>query len=218
MCRTRLAHRLPTDLMGNQIDLAVLPLVMAMGNVKAGNIKAFGITEPERSAMARTFRAWPNFPISRAFRSRFGMGCSHRSRPTRRSSKSCIRRSPQSSRSPLSTKSCAQSNTLPSGNSPKEFAAFLAAEHEKFSALVKATGIKGGIALFDPVPFEIRKRADRRRAGQGAVRPAAAGARIADVATLEIREADIGIVGPMIASVHASGTLNDAARRTISPA
>ena len=33
-------------------------------------------------------------------------------------------------------------NTLPSGNSPKEFAAFLAAENEKFSALVKASGIK----------------------------------------------------------------------------
>ena len=40
--------QIPTDLMGNQIDLAVLPLVMAMQNVRAGNIKAFGITEPRR--------------------------------------------------------------------------------------------------------------------------------------------------------------------------
>ena len=34
------------------------------------------------------------------------------------------------------------SNLIPVGNSPKEFAEFLKAEKEKFSALVKAVGIK----------------------------------------------------------------------------
>jgi tripartite-type tricarboxylate transporter receptor subunit TctC len=34
------------------------------------------------------------------------------------------------------------SNLIPVGNSPKEFAEFLKAENEKFSALVKAAGIK----------------------------------------------------------------------------
>jgi adenine deaminase len=64
--------------------------------------------------------------------------------------------------------------------------------------------------LFDPVPFEIRKRAIAAAQGRTPFDLLLRGARIADVATLEIREADIGIVGPMIASVHVPGSLNDA--------
>ena len=64
--------------------------------------------------------------------------------------------------------------------------------------------------MFDPVPFEIRKRAIDAAQGRAPFDLLLRGARIADVATLEIREADIGVVGPMIASVHAPGTLNDA--------
>jgi hypothetical protein len=44
----RVGAQMVTDLVGNQIDLAVLPLVMALPNYRAGNIKVFGITEPER--------------------------------------------------------------------------------------------------------------------------------------------------------------------------
>ena len=51
----RVGSQIVTDLMGNQIDLAVLPLVMALPNYRNGNIKIFGITEPERSlARARS--------------------------------------------------------------------------------------------------------------------------------------------------------------------
>lgn len=64
--------------------------------------------------------------------------------------------------------------------------------------------------MFDPVPFEIRKRAIAAAQGRTPFDLLLRGARIADVATLEIREADIGIVGPMIASVHVPGSLNDA--------
>src|SRR6516162_283247 len=48
----RVGSQIVTDLMGNQIDLAVLPLVMALPSYRNGNIKIFGITEPERSALA----------------------------------------------------------------------------------------------------------------------------------------------------------------------
>ena len=48
----RVGAQMVTDLMGNQIDLAMLPLVMALPNYRAGNIKAFGTTEPERSPVA----------------------------------------------------------------------------------------------------------------------------------------------------------------------
>ena len=59
--------------------------------------------------------------------------------------------------------------------------------------------------MLEPVPFEIRKRAIKAAQGREPFDLLLRGARIADVATLEIREADIGIVGPMIASVHAPG-------------
>jgi adenine deaminase len=64
--------------------------------------------------------------------------------------------------------------------------------------------------LLEPVPFEIRKRAIKAAQGREPFDLLLRGARIADVATLEIREADIGIVGPMIASVHAPGAFKQA--------
>ena len=48
--------------MGNQIDLAVLPLVMALPNYRNGNIKIFGITEPERSALAPDLPSLAEYP------------------------------------------------------------------------------------------------------------------------------------------------------------
>ncbi|ARQ01560.1 Bug family tripartite tricarboxylate transporter substrate binding protein [Pseudorhodoplanes sinuspersici] len=134
--------QIPTDLMGNQIDLAVLPLVMAMGNVKAGNIKAFGITEPERSAMAKDIPSLAEFPDLRGVSVTvwYGLFAPIKTDPA------IVEKLHQALaavvKEPAVDEKLRASNTLPSGNSPKEFAAFLAAEHEKFSALVKATGIK----------------------------------------------------------------------------
>jgi adenine deaminase len=64
--------------------------------------------------------------------------------------------------------------------------------------------------LLDPVSFAIRKRAIDATQGRAPFDLLLRGGRIADVATMEIREADIGIVGPMIASVHAPGAFTDA--------
>jgi adenine deaminase len=64
--------------------------------------------------------------------------------------------------------------------------------------------------LLEPIPFEIRRRAILAAQGREPFDLLLRGARIVDVATLEIREADIGIVGPMIASVHAPGAFSEA--------
>ena len=64
--------------------------------------------------------------------------------------------------------------------------------------------------MFEPIEFSIRKRAIDAAQGRAPFDLLLRGARVADVATMEIREADIGIVGPMIASVHAPGAFNDA--------
>jgi adenine deaminase len=63
----------------------------------------------------------------------------------------------------------------------------------------------------EPIAFEVRRRAIEAAQGRAPFDLLLRGARIADVATMEIREADIGIVGPMIASVHAPGAFTEAA-------
>jgi adenine deaminase len=62
----------------------------------------------------------------------------------------------------------------------------------------------------EPIEFAVRRRAIDAAQGREPFDLLLRGARIADVATMEIRAADIGIVGPMIASVHAPGAFGDA--------
>ncbi len=64
--------------------------------------------------------------------------------------------------------------------------------------------------MLEPIPFEIRVRAIRAAQGREPFDLLLRGAKIADLATMEIRAADIGIVGPMIASVHAPGAFTQA--------
>ena len=59
----------------------------------------------------------------------------------------------------------------------------------------------------------LRDRAVRAARGDAAFDVLLTGGVVADVATGELRAADIGIVGPLIASVHAPGTRADAAER-----
>lgn len=63
--------------------------------------------------------------------------------------------------------------------------------------------------LNDP---ELRARAVRAARGLEPFDLLITGATLADVATGELREADIGVVGPLIASTHARGARADAAR------
>jgi tripartite-type tricarboxylate transporter receptor subunit TctC len=134
--------QIPTDLMGNNIDLAVLPLVLAMQNVKAGNIKAFGITEPERTSLAQDVPSLAEYPELKGVTVTvwYGLFAPAKTDPA------IVAKLHESLaavvKEPAVVERLLAANTRPVGNSPKEFADFLAAENEKFSALVKATGIK----------------------------------------------------------------------------
>src|SRR5690348_10940816 len=64
--------------------------------------------------------------------------------------------------------------------------------------------------LNDPA---LRDRAVRAARGEAAFDVLLTGGLVADVATGELRAADVGIVGPLIASVHAPGARVDAAER-----
>ncbi len=63
----------------------------------------------------------------------------------------------------------------------------------------------------DPVDPAIRARAVQAARGSAPFDKLLMGGTVVDVATGELRAADVGLVGPMIASVHAPGTREDAA-------
>jgi tripartite-type tricarboxylate transporter receptor subunit TctC len=134
--------QIPTDLMGNNIDLAVLPLVMAMQNVKAGNIKAFGITEPKRFELTPDVPSLAEHPDLKnvSVTVWYGLFAPAKTDPA------IVAKLHEALaavvKEPAVAEKLKASNLIPVGNSPKEFADFLKAENEKFSALVKAAGIK----------------------------------------------------------------------------
>jgi tripartite-type tricarboxylate transporter receptor subunit TctC len=134
--------QIPTDLMGNQIDLAVLPLVMAMTNVRAGNIKAFGVTEPKRFPLTPEVPSLAEHPELKnvAVTVWYGLFAPAKTDPA------IVDKLYQAlaavMKEPGIEEKLKASNLIPVGNSPKEFADFLKAENEKFSALVKAANIK----------------------------------------------------------------------------
>lgn len=134
--------QIPTDLMGNQIDLAVLPLVMALPNVRAGNIKAFGVTEPERSPIAPEIPSLSEHPDLKnvSVTVWFGLFAPAKTDPAivaklHETLVSVVKE-------PAAVEKLKSFGLSVVGNSPKEFADFLAAETAKFSALVKAANIK----------------------------------------------------------------------------
>ena len=59
----------------------------------------------------------------------------------------------------------------------------------------------------------LRDRAVRAARGEAPFDVLLTGGIVADVTTGELRGADVGVVGPLIASVHPSGTRHDAAQR-----
>src|SRR5579875_390852 len=63
----------------------------------------------------------------------------------------------------------------------------------------------------DFIDRETRARAVQAAQGKQSFDLLLTGGHVIDVITGEVRPADIGIVGPMIASVHATGTRSDAA-------
>ncbi len=64
----------------------------------------------------------------------------------------------------------------------------------------------------EPIPMDIRQRAIAAAQGKVPFDVLLTGGTVVDVATLELREADVGLVGEMIASVHPRGKYRDAAR------
>src|SRR5205085_8821421 len=56
-----------TDLIGNQVDLAMLVTIATLGQVKSGKIKALGVTTPQRVAQAPEIPALAESPELKGF-------------------------------------------------------------------------------------------------------------------------------------------------------
>jgi len=138
----RVGAQMVTDLIGNQIDLAMLPLVMALPNYRSGNIKVFGTTEPERSPVAPDLPSLTEHPALRNVNVTvwFGLFAPAKTDPV------IVERLHQAVAAALEDgdvrAKLAETGLRIVGNSPAEFTAFLAREIEKFAAIVKAANIK----------------------------------------------------------------------------
>jgi tripartite-type tricarboxylate transporter receptor subunit TctC len=138
----RVGAQMVTDLIGNQIDLAMLPLVMALPNYRNGNIKVFGTTEPTRSPVAPDLPSLAEHPDLKNVNVTvwFGLFAPAKTEPA---IVDRLHRAVAASLEEADVRAkLAETGLRLVGNSPTEFAAFLAQEIEKFSAIVKAANIK----------------------------------------------------------------------------
>jgi tripartite-type tricarboxylate transporter receptor subunit TctC len=138
----RVGAQIVTDLMGNQIDLAVLPLVMALPSYRNGSIKIFGITEPERSALAPDLPSLAEQPELKNVSMTVWYGLFAPAKVDPAIIERLSTAMAAALKEPSVLAKLAEVNLRVVGSTPAEFAKFLVAEIEKFAAVVKAANIK----------------------------------------------------------------------------
>jgi tripartite-type tricarboxylate transporter receptor subunit TctC len=138
----RVGSQMVTDLMGDQIDLAVLPIVMALPAYQSGSIKAFGVTEATRSPVAPTIPSLSEFADLKNVDVTvwFGFFAPAKTDPA------IVQRLHQAITASLQEADVrAKLNEMGmriTGTPPAEFQKFLADEIDKFSVVVKTANIK----------------------------------------------------------------------------
>jgi len=138
----RVGAQMVTDLIGNQIDLAMLPLVMALPNYRNGNIKVFGTTEPTRSPVAPDLPSLAEHPDLRQVNVTVWFGLFAPAKTDAAIVERLHQAVAAALQEPDVRAKLAETGLRIVGNNPAEFAAFLAQEIEKFSVIVKAANIK----------------------------------------------------------------------------
>jgi tripartite-type tricarboxylate transporter receptor subunit TctC len=138
----KVGAQIVTDLTGNQIDLAVLPLVSTQQAVRAGRIKAFGVMDAKRWPTAQEM---PALGEQAEFRGAevlvwFGLFA------PAKTDGAIVARLAREMNTVLKdaeiAKRMSDLSLQPANYSPAEFAAFLQREHDKFAAVVKTANIK----------------------------------------------------------------------------
>ncbi len=138
----RIGSQMVTDLVGDQIDLALLPLVMALPNYQSGSIKAFGVTEPTRSPVAPDIPSLAEYPDLKDVDVTvwFGLFAPAKTDPV------VVARLHDAAvaalQDPEMRGKLTEMGLRIVGNTPAEFSAFLSDEINKFAAVVKTANIR----------------------------------------------------------------------------
>jgi len=138
----KVGAQIVTDLTGNQIELAVLPLVSAQQAVRAGRIKAFGVLDAKRWPTAQEIPALAETPEFKGAEVLVWFGLF----APAKTEGAIVGRLAREMNSVLKdtdiAKRMSDLSLQPANFSPAEFAAFLQKEHDKFAAVVKTANIK----------------------------------------------------------------------------
>jgi tripartite-type tricarboxylate transporter receptor subunit TctC len=138
----KVGAQIATDLQGNQIELAVLPLQSAHPIVKSGRIKAFGVMDAKRWPTAPEIPSLAEVPDFRGVEVLVWYGMF----APAKTDNSIVTRLSREMDTVLAdadiSRRMSDLDLKPANFSPAEFAAFLQREHDKFAAVVKAANIK----------------------------------------------------------------------------
>ena len=139
----RAAPQIVSDLIANQIDLAILPLNLSLPSYRNGTVKIFGISEPGRSPLAPELPSLADHPDLKAINLTVWYGLFA---PAKIDSAIVDRLSQTLAailRDPAMRAKLAQVHLVNAvGSSPNELADFLGREIATYSAIVKAANIK----------------------------------------------------------------------------
>lgn len=137
------APQIVTDLMGNQMDLAVLPLNLALPAYQAGSLKIFGESEQKRSSLAPEVPSLAEQPDLNIVDMTVWYALFAPAKIDPAIIEKVSKATAEILRDPAMKKKFAEVylvNTI--GSTPAELATFLGNEIEKFSVIVKAANIK----------------------------------------------------------------------------
>jgi tripartite-type tricarboxylate transporter receptor subunit TctC len=139
----RAAPQIVTDLISNQIDLAILPLNLALPSYRNGSVKIFGTSERTRSELAPELPSLADHPDLKGVNMTvwYGLFAPAKTDPAivdRISQMQATILSDPAMRAKLAEVHLVKAV----GSTPSELAAFLGQEIETYSAIVKAANIK----------------------------------------------------------------------------
>ena len=138
----RVGSQMVTDLVGQQIDLALLPLVMALPNYQSGSLKAFGVTEPTRSPVAPDIPSLAEYPDLKAVDVTVWFGLFAPAKTDAAIVGRLHDATVAALQEPDMRAKLTEMGLRIVGNTPDEFRSFLAEEIQKFAVVVKAANIR----------------------------------------------------------------------------
>jgi tripartite-type tricarboxylate transporter receptor subunit TctC len=138
----KVGAQIVTDLIGNQIELAVLPLVMVHQAAKGGKLKAFGVTDSGRWATAPEIPSLGEDPNTKGVEVLVWFGLFAPAKTDRAIVARLAGEMDAVLKDPSISGRLGDLSMKPANLSPTEFAAFLQKEHDKYAAIVKAANIK----------------------------------------------------------------------------